>query len=365
MTKLGSYVFYRCFGLTELNIGNSVTSIGTCAFYNCSGLTGSLIIPHSVTWIGSCAFYKCYGLTEVSIGDSVTEIGQEAFYECYGLIGTLIIPNSVRWIDNHAFNNCRNLTELIIGSSVTSIGYYTFDYCSGLSSITILTETPPTIRSNTFYHCPKSIPVYVPCGSTEAYQSATYWNEFTNIQEVCMQTQTIELVAGWNWFSTNVEITLTDLENALVAAYPNASVNSLIIKSNGNGQAAWNPTAQRWIGGLNTMDLTQMYMIKVANAGEITLEGMPINTADHPIIITSGNNWIAFPLSESMTVTNAFAGFPVNGDVIKSNNGGQATWNSVAGGWIGGLTMLEPGKGYIYNSKASENKTFVFPISTK
>ena len=177
--------------------------------------------------------------------------------------------------------------------------------------------------------------------------------------------QTIALSQGWNWVSANVEITLDDLEDALVAAYPNASTNALIIKSNGNGQTAWNPTAQRWIGGLNAMDLTQMYMVKVATAGEITLQGLPINPAEHPVTIANGNNWIAFPLSESMTVTDAFAGFPANGDVIKSNSGGQATWNSTANRWIGGLTTLEPGKGYIYNSKTSGNKVFTFPLSTK
>ena len=177
--------------------------------------------------------------------------------------------------------------------------------------------------------------------------------------------QTCTLVAGWNWWSSNVEITLDDLQTALVAAYPNAGVNSLIIKSNGNGQTAWNPVAQRWIGGLNTLDLTQMYMIKVATAGEITLQGVPINPAEYPVTIANGNNWIAFPLGQNMTVTNAFAGFPVNGDVIKSNAGGQATWNSTANRWIGGLTTLEPGKGYIYNSKASGNKEFIFPIRAK
>jgi len=178
-------------------------------------------------------------------------------------------------------------------------------------------------------------------------------------------TQTIELSQGWNWWSSNVEITLTDLEDALIAAYPNASVNSLIIKSNGSGQTAWNPTAHRWVGGLNTLDLSQMYMIKVTGAGEITLQGVPINPVEHPVTIANGNNWIAFPLSENMTVTEAFAGFPANGDVVKSNNGGQATWNSTANRWIGRLTTLEPGKGYIYNSKASGNKTFVFPIGAK
>ena len=197
----------------------------------------------------------------------------------------------------------------------------------------------------------------------EETSAEVFWSDCIEKQSTVQQF--IVLNAGWNWVSANVEITLADLQDALVAAYPNAGINSLIIKSNGNGQTAWNPTANRWVGGLNTMDLTQMYMVKVANAGEITLQGLPINPTGHPVTIANGNNWIAFPLSGNMTVTEAFEEFPANGDVVKSNNGGQATWNSNANKWIGGLTTLEPGKGYIYNSKATGNKTFVFPLSAK
>ena len=44
--------------LTDVTIGNSVTSIGDWAFYNCSGLA-SITIPNSVTSIGKSAFYDC------------------------------------------------------------------------------------------------------------------------------------------------------------------------------------------------------------------------------------------------------------------------------------------------------------------
>ena len=175
--------------------------------------------------------------------------------------------------------------------------------------------------------------------------------------------QTIALSAGWNWISANVEITLEDLEDALITAYPNTGVNSLIIKSNGSGQTAWNPAAQRWIGGLNTIDLTQMYMVKVATAGEIILEGMPINPAEHPITIHNGANWIAFPFSENMTVSNAFVGFAVAGDVVKSKNDGIATYNGT--NWRGTLNTLEPGQGYIYKSNVQGDRTFTFPTGTK
>ena len=60
--------------ITNVVIGDSVTTIGKNAFYNCYSLT-SVTIPDSVTTIGNSAFYSCDSLESVTIGDSVTTIG--------------------------------------------------------------------------------------------------------------------------------------------------------------------------------------------------------------------------------------------------------------------------------------------------
>ena len=192
--------------------------------------------------------------------------------------------------------------------------------------------------------------------------TATEWIYFTTLYG-----QTIALSAGWNWVSFNAEITMADLQAGLLKAYPNPGVNALVVKAKGNGQSAYNPTAHRWVGSLSTLDLSQMYMVKVPTAHEITVEGMVIDPADYPLTIAPGVNWIAFPLGQSMSITDAFAGFPTNGDVVKAKGGGQATWNSNANRWIGGIANvpLQPGQGYIYNSKATGNRTFTFPVSAK
>ena len=167
--------------------------------------------------------------------------------------------------------------------------------------------------------------------------------------------QTIALTAGTNWFSTYLVITLADLESALNAALPNAG--SMKIKGK-DKYTTYN--GRVWRGQLTTLDVALMYMIEVPEACEITLEGMPIDPAEHSITINQGSNWIGFPFSADMTVINAFAGFAVNGDVLKAKDKYTTYTN---GRWRGQLSNLEPGKGYIYNSSASEQKTFVYPTA--
>ena len=165
--------------------------------------------------------------------------------------------------------------------------------------------------------------------------------------------QTITLFQGWNWVSTNVDITLDDLRAALVST-GNASIT---IKSKNQNTYYQNG---RWRGNLN-FDVALMYKIYVGTGCEITLEGMPIDPSEHPIVIHNGPNWIGFPLSESMTLDNAFAGFAVNGDVIKYK-GGSANYQGNR--WRGAFN-LEPGQGYIYKSNVQGDRTLTFPTSAK
>ena len=122
----------------------------------------------------------------------------------------------------------------------------------------------------------------------------------------------------------------------------------------------YDPSRDSWRGNL-TWDVANMFKIKVTNACEITLEGIPVNPADHPVTIINGNNYLGFPFSQEMSLTDAFAGFAANGDKIYSHTG-SATYTDR---WRGSFTALQPGKGYIYNSAAEGSRTFVFPNSSR
>ena len=188
VTSIGPHVFHGCTGFTgSLTIPNSVTEIGLYAFTWLSGLTGSLTLPNSITEIPEGVFEFCLNLSgNLSLPNSLITIGYAAFLGCPNFTGSLTIPNSVTSIVDYAFQDCTGFDgTLTIGTGVTSMGTSAFSGCSNLSSMMVYSETPPTLGSNAFQTVPKTIPVKVPCGKVSAYQNASGWNEFTNIQEFC------------------------------------------------------------------------------------------------------------------------------------------------------------------------------------
>ena len=236
---IGEFSFFGC-NFSSFVIPNSVTSIGGHAFRGCDALT-SITIPSSVTSIGENPFFSCPALASITveagntvysspegsnaiikteehklvsgckntvIPEGVTTIGASAFGGCSSLT-EIHIPSSVTRIDAWAFKECSGLTALTIPSSVTYIGDEAFNGCTGLTSITVEATTPPTLDNGVFDYVPVSIPVYVPCGSLEAYQNynntGTPWGGFTNIHDLCENPLCVA--------PTNVEVTSTEPQN--------------------------------------------------------------------------------------------------------------------------------------------------------
>ena len=266
VTSIGNGAFSGCSGLTSIDIPNTITSIGGMAFAYCSNATGTLTIHNTITYIGSNPFKGCSGieqivvesgntvydsrnncnaiiktstntlisgcknsvipntvtsigesafaylsnLTSVSIPNSATSIGGFAFDNCVNLT-SIIIPNSVTTIGAFVFQSCWHLNSVIIGNSTTYIGNYAFHNCYNLTMMTVLSETPPSLGYDSFSTVPKTIPVYVPIGTTEAYQTAYGWNEFTN------------------YIENNVGI--NEQKGITVSVYPNPTNNQVKIEA--------------------------------------------------------------------------------------------------------------------------------------
>ena len=165
------------------------------------------------------------------------------------------------------------------------------------------------------------------------------------------EAQTFNLKKGWNWWSANQEITLEQLESALEA------YASSIVSQDGSVEYL---APYGWDNSdFNAIDLSKMYKINCSEAVTLTLTAPAADPADHTITIKKGTNWIGFPLQQSMSVTDAFAGLTkTTGDRIKSSSG-HAIW--IGSSWSGTFDTLEPGHGYIYISKGSTTKTFTYP----
>ena len=212
--SIGSSAFNDCRSLTNVVIGDSVTTIGDWAFNYCRSLT-SVVIPDSVTVIGEHAFYNCDSLTSVVIPDSVTSIGNKAFNGCSSLVSitvdennvnykdiegnlyskdgttliqytigktdtSFIIPNSVTSIGDNAFFSCDSLTSVVIPDSVTSIGSSAFYHCNSLKSV-VMGNGVTSIGNDAFYNC-SSLTSIKYRGTQERWNAITkdsYWNSNT------------------------------------------------------------------------------------------------------------------------------------------------------------------------------------------
>jgi hypothetical protein len=124
------------------------------------------------------------------------------------------------------------------------------------------------------------IAVQVQGNNTECEDGVTEWSEeYLFITDEL--TQTIALASGTNWVSFYVETNLNDLKAALVA-----TGNTTITIQGQTQNATYNPSNGRWTGQLRALDLSQMYMIKLTEPCEITLEGMLVDPSMHPVTIT-------------------------------------------------------------------------------
>ena len=112
-------------------------------------------------------------------------------------LGGVVIPYTTHTIGKASFLNCTSLDSLIfIGEGIESIGDSAFSHCTQLAKISLQDTLPPIIEAHTFEGVDRSIPIYVPLGSSKRYKEAPYWCEFqnfieptntTNLDEVQMQ----------------------------------------------------------------------------------------------------------------------------------------------------------------------------------
>ena len=188
VTCIGNYAFNACRSLSSIVIPNSVTSIGKNAFINCRALT-SITIPNTVSSIGDFAFQGCEALTSVTIGNGVMSLAEGVFSYCSN-IKNVTLPEKLQSIRKDAFKYCSALTALTIPASVEYIYQEAFSGCNALTQIRVLPTTPPFLYDNSFSNY--SVPLKVPKGCIEAYQTANGWKNFSDISDTYKLTYIID-----------------------------------------------------------------------------------------------------------------------------------------------------------------------------
>ncbi|UKK56668.1 LamG domain-containing protein [Prevotella communis] len=190
-----------------------------------------------------------------------------------------------------------------------------------------------------------------------SFDQPVIWTKGDNVE------QNLKLTTNWNWVSLGVR----PADQRPAAVFPLLTPWKVFIKdktsamifSNGNN---WMPEDAR-------IQAATMYKVKITPAVEgqqlpeqVPVTGEQLKLSKTPVTLTPGWNWIGYTTLTTMTVGEALAAAnPQVGDCVKSQHG-IAFYSQ--NGWEGSLKALESGHGYMYNSTASEEKSFVYPDAT-
>jgi len=128
VTALGDRVFWKNTTVTEVIMGDNITSIdqttgnesGYGIFYGCSSLS-KITLSTNITYIGGCMFYGCTSLEDITLPNSIQVIEQDAFFNCEAL-KSITIGTNLHKIRFRAFGNCNKLQTFKIGENTPTSG---------------------------------------------------------------------------------------------------------------------------------------------------------------------------------------------------------------------------------------------------
>ena len=178
------------------------------------------------------------------------------------------------------------------------------------------------------------------------------WNASDKIE------QELALKEGWNWMS--LYVTPDDMSTASVLSGALGFLNIV----NGQGGTYEYDTTLGWNGTLETLSNASTYKLRATAAGQTTLIGSPADVANTPVSVKKGGlTWIGYPVSFTLSPADAFAALsPEDDDMVKSQSA-FAVYSEANHMWVGTLKAMEPGKGYMYSSNATVDKTFTYPTT--
>lgn len=177
--------------------------------------------------------------------------------------------------------------------------------------------------------------------------------------------QPINLKQGWNWLSLGVKPSNGNTS----VVFKDVTSWNVLLKDQNTGTQYCNGVS--WGGTLDTVRVNKMYkmlLTRLNSSSELPqpliVVGEEVNYSDSAITLAGNKswNWIPYTPMVTMTLDEALAGAnPQQGDQVKSQ---YAFAYYGPYGWEGNLEALESGKGYLYQSLDTKDKTFVYPKKT-
>ena len=227
LKSIGSYSFYECTSLEELDLPDGLDSIGPYAFGRCLSLS-HIGIPASVKSLGSEAFYYARGTSYIRVGGGITNVPGYAFYmtvsnRCF------IFDEGVKTVSSYISYPARLLNSVYVPRSVTSINAY---FVTGMLGTVKLYGYPGTYaetfagNSASFEFVPLAAPVISGVEEGKTYDLcdgpvAASWDDghiaylngvtyYAGRQITEPGEYTLKVVNGYEEFTTEVSFTVVD-----------------------------------------------------------------------------------------------------------------------------------------------------------
>ncbi len=163
------------------------------------------------------------------------------------------------------------------------------------------------------------------------------------------EMQTIALAKGWNWISGNLAVN-SPLQMAITAEQP-WSEGDLIKSPAARTFCTYSEQEDNFVGTLNTWDYRQMYMVYTATANTMHIFGKALTDDSMTLTLRGDGQWNVLPcllnkVTALRTALGAYYDHASTGDLIKAHN--RFAVFSADKRWVGDLTALTPGEGYLF-----------------
>lgn len=178
------------------------------------------------------------------------------------------------------------------------------------------------------------------------------------------ETMSIPLKAGWSWISVNLDLTQTQgvLSKCINSSDP-WTKGDIIKNPAAQQMSTYSQIRDRFEGDLDHLHHSLIYMVYTHNGNTMRIAGDQLVPDSMHITLRGDGKWNALPclLNQTTTLSEAMADYydhATAGDIIKAKK--HFAYFSADKRWVGDLTALTPGEGYLFRRMGQGNVTVNF-----